>query len=242
MQFRHFLKSQLRRLGYDMHRYLPVSSPAAQMQTILSARNINLVLDVGANQGQFGLELRDLGYTGRIVSFEPLASAHALLLENARKDGAWQVAERMALGSGDGEIDIHVSGNSVSSSALPMLDSHLASAPGSAYVAVERVPLRRLDSVALSYFDAEPRVLLKIDTQGFEDRVLEGASGLIDKVDAVQLELSLTLLYSGQKLFVDMIQSMALLGFDLWAAWPVFVDPETGRCLQMDATFVRSAR
>jgi len=51
VQFRHLLKSQLRRLGYDMHRYLPVSSPAAQMQTILSARNINLVLDVGANQG-----------------------------------------------------------------------------------------------------------------------------------------------------------------------------------------------
>lgn len=242
MQARHFLKSLLRRLGYDMHRYLPVSTPAAQMQAILSARRINLVLDVGANQGQFGLELRDLGYAGGIVSFEPLAAAHGQLLQNAGRDPAWRVAERMALGSEDGEIDIHVSANSVSSSVLPMLDSHLGSAPDSAYVGVERVPLRRLDSVAMPYFEVDSRVLLKIDTQGFEDRVLEGASGLFDRIGAVQLELSLTPLYAGQKLFVDMVQEMSARGFDLWAAWPVFVEPATGRCLQMDATFVRSPR
>jgi FkbM family methyltransferase len=231
----------LRRLGYDAHHYIPVLSPSAQQTAILRSLGINLVLDVGANAGQFGAALREAGYAGRIVSFEPLDSARQLLLAASAADSAWEVAERAAIGGEDGEIEIHVSANSYSSSALDMLPAHLRSAPESRYVGSERVPLRRLDGIAGPYLRPDSVALLKIDTQGYEDRVLDGAAGMLTRVAAVQLELSVVPLYAGQKLLPEMLERLRGLGFSLWALWPAFVEPGSARLLQVDATFLRSS-
>ena len=85
---RDFIRQSLRRLGYDLHRFLPAASPDAALQKALSHFRIDLVLDVGANTGQFGKRLRTLGYAGEIISFEPLADAHALLQAAAAADPA----------------------------------------------------------------------------------------------------------------------------------------------------------
>jgi hypothetical protein len=151
------------------------------------------------------------------------------------------VAERAAIGDRDGEIDIHVSANSFSSSALDLLESHLRTAPESRYVGRERSPLRRLDGIAAPYLRPDSVTLLKIDTQGFEDKVLDGAAGILPRVDGMQLELSLVALYADQKLMPEMLERLRGLGFALWGAWPELVDPDTGRVLQVDATFFRSA-
>lgn len=235
------VQSMLRRMGYDLHRHIPALSGEAQRSAILRTLRIDLVLDVGANAGQFARSLRESGYPGRIVSFEPLQAAHRALLEASAADDRWTVAERAAMGDRTGEIDINVSGNSVSSSALQMLDAHARSAPGSRYVGVERVALRRLDEIAAVHLAADSRVLLKIDTQGFEDRVLAGAAGLLPRVSAIQIELSLVPLYAGQKLLPDMLRLLHESGFSPWAMWPAFVDPATGRSLQIEAIFARSA-
>ena len=228
-----------RRLGFDIRRYNPVPSQYAQLVRMLSAHRINLVFDVGANAGQFGHFLRDAGYSGRIVSFEPLSIAWEQLLEASRNDPLWAVASRAAIGSEDGEIEIHVAGNSVSSSVLNMLDSHANAAPGSCYVGNERVPLRRLDSIAPGYLHSDSVAFLKIDTQGYEDRVLQGATELLDKIIGIQLELSLVPLYEGQRLFDDLFKQIKAKGFELWTMSPVFVDPQSGRLLQCDVTFFR---
>jgi FkbM family methyltransferase len=230
----------LRRLGYDAHRYHPALSAAAQQIAILKSRGINLVLDVGANAGQFGANLREAGYAGRIVSFEPLQAPRELLLATSAKDADWEVAAKAAIGREEGEVDIHVSANSVSSSALDMLESHLRSAPESRYVGTERVPLRRLDAIAAPYLRADSATLLKIDTQGYEDRVLDGATGMLPRIAAIQLELSLVPLYRGQLLLPEMIERLRQMGFGLWAIWPAFVEPASGRLLQVDATFFRA--
>jgi FkbM family methyltransferase len=235
------IRRMLRRLGYDAHRYIPVLSPGAQQAAILKSRGINLVLDVGANAGQFGAALREAGYTGRIVSFEPLDAARQRLLASSAGDPAWEVADRAAIGHEDGEIEIHVSANSFSSSALDMLPAHLRSAPESRYVGSERVPLRRLDGIAGPYLRPDSVTLLKIDTQGFEDRVLEGAAGILPRVAAIQLELSLVPLYAGQKLLPEMLDRLRGLGFLPWALWPAFIDQDGARLLQVDATFLRSS-
>ena len=86
--------------------------------------HIDLVIDIGANEGQFAKELRAGGYSGRIVSFEPLSAAHRRLLQESNRDSAWHVHPRCALGDRLGEIELNISGNSVSSSILPMLASH----------------------------------------------------------------------------------------------------------------------
>ena len=206
---------------------------------VLSTHNVNLVFDVGANIGQFGRSLREAGYRGRIVSFEPLSAAWEQLAAASSKDSLWEVAPRAAIGSEDGEIDLHVAGNSVSSSALEMLSMHENTAPESRYVGSEKAPLRRLDSVGLEYLRPDSVPILKIDTQGYEDRVLHGASGIMDRIMGLQIELSLVPLYEGQMLFNDLIDYVKTAGFDLWGLWPEFTDPRSGRLLQVDATFFR---
>ncbi len=205
---------------------------------MLSAHGVDLVFDVGANAGQFALWLREAGYRGRIVSFEPLSSAYEQLLKRSRRDALWTVAPRVAIGSEEGEIEMHVSANLASSSILDMAAEQVAAAPESRYVGKERVLLRRLDSFA-HYVEPDSALFLKVDTQGYEDRVLQGAAGLLDRCVGLQLELSFVPLYQGQQLFDGMLEILRARGFDLWALWPCFADPGSGRLLQVDATFFR---
>ena len=96
------LRQLVRRTGYDLSRHLPT------VADLLRQRRIDVVFDVGANVGQYGSELRDWGYRGRIVSFEPLAAAYADLAQRAARDGAW-VAHPFALGASETSADLHVS-------------------------------------------------------------------------------------------------------------------------------------
>ncbi len=229
----------LRKAGIEANRYTIHTSAGAQLDRLLKHCGIDLVLDVGANTGQYGDELRSHGYAGRIVSFEPLAAAHEALERAARGSPGWIVAPRMAIGDADGEIEMHVAGNSVSSSILDMLPAHERAAPGSAYIAHEKVPLRRLDGVAGQYLAGARRVLLKIDTQGYEEHVLTGATGVLDRVTAIQTELTLVPLYSGQRLLDEMRARIEAMGFELFAIFPGYVDETSGQTLQLDGFFLR---
>jgi FkbM family methyltransferase len=233
------IRSATRRVGLDVRRFRPATSADAALQQMLSLHGVNLVLDVGANTGQFGMLLREVGYAGRIVSFEPLSAARAKLASAARRDPLWEIAPAMAIGSENGEIQLHVAGNSVSSSVLPMLQSHAEAAPASVYVGDETVPLRTLDSVADGYLRSDTVLFLKIDTQGYEDRVLRGAQSLLQRTKGLQLELSLVPLYGGQRQFDELLAELKAAGFELWNLTPAFVDPAHGRLLQVDATLFR---
>ena len=237
--WRRRIKTFCRRFGYDVVRFHPESSEAAKLRAVLRHLGTDTVLDVGANEGQYGRSLREAGYRGRLVSFEPLGSAHAALQRTAAGDPQWQVHARCALGDHDGEIEIHVAGNSVSSSVLPMLEQHARAAPASRYVGHERVPVRRLDDIATPYLACARSVYLKIDTQGFEAAVLRGAPALLRQARAVQLELSLVPLYEGQELWQYFLTQMLAEGFVPWTLLPGFVDQATGRTLQLDVVFVR---
>jgi FkbM family methyltransferase len=234
------IKYACRRLGYDFIRHTVYFSEAARFATMLQYHRVNLVLDVGANIGQFAGDLRNkYGYTGRLVSFEPMKAAHDELCKSAIKDQLWTVAPRAAIGATAGEVEINVAANSVSSSILPMLDRHAAVAPESRYKDVEKVPMRTLDSIALDYITSDSVAFLKIDTQGYEHYVLEGAKQILSKAVGIQLELSLLELYAGQRLMPEMVKFLGDAGFDLWALSPAFVEPNTGRILQVDGIFFR---
>jgi FkbM family methyltransferase len=236
---RDVIRQSLRRLGYDLHRFLPVASPDAALQKALSHFRIDLVLDVGANAGQFGTRLRALGYAGDIVSFEPLAEAHARLQATARVDPRWQAAPRAAIGDHEGTIAINVAGNSTSSSVLDMLESHRTATPESAYVGKENVAITRLDKAAAPFIGQNARLYLKIDTQGFEAQVIAGARQTLARAAAVQLEMSLAPLYAGQPDFTALMQQMAGMGFTLWGLWPGYVDEASGRLLQIDTIYAQ---
>lgn len=234
-----WVKQAARAAGLDVRRARSASAPGYQLQLALQHFGVDRVLDVGANTGQFGAELRSNGFRGWIVSFEPLSAAHAALTARAAGDPKWRVHPRVAIGDTDGTIDINVSGNLFSSSILPMLDAHTAAADNSAYVALETVPIARLDAVAGPYLDGCAAPFLKIDTQGFEKHVLDGASAILPRLRGVLSELSLVPLYEGQPLWLDMLSRMKEEGFTLWRIQPGFTDPRDGRTLQVDAIWFR---
>lgn len=233
------IKALTRSFGLEISRYLPSNSPALQLVKALEIAGINMVFDIGANEGQFAREIREHGYTGKIISFEPLSSAHRKLRSLAIADRNWLVHDRVAVGSLNGEAEIHIAGNSVSSSILPMLESHSSAAPGSSFVGRERVPIARLDSLADLYLTPETKLFIKIDTQGFEWQVLDGAPETLQKARGVLCELSLVLLYDGQRLWRDIVDRLDDEGFMLWALQTGFTDPRTGQSLQMDGIFLR---
>lgn len=237
--WKNIIKSGLRKFGLEIHKYSPTTSPTAQIVSSLQRFNIDFVIDVGANQGQFASEIRNGGYTGNIVSFEPLSMAHADLQRASNRDAKWDIFPRCALGDHDGEAKINIAGNSTSSSLLPMLNSHLTAAPHTAYIDTEAVPLWTLDSVASDYISKFKNPFLKIDIQGFEWKVLDGAKNILPYMHGVLLELSLLPLYEGQHLWEDLIDRLKNEGFSLWAIQPGFTDPENGRTLQVDGIFYR---
>jgi FkbM family methyltransferase len=222
-----------RAFGYDIHK-----SRDRRSLDLFSLLGIDLLLDVGANRGQYALSLRASGYKGEILSFEPLSKAHATLLALSKNDPHWTIADRVAVGDRSGEIEINLAHNSVSSSVLPMLDSHITAAPRSRYVGKEIVPLRRLDDLLESTVGGR-KIFLKLDVQGFESYVLRGAEHILRTALALQLEMSLLPLYQGEVLMPEMYQFLREKHFELWDLQPGFRDPTTGRLLQVDAVFTR---
>ena len=235
-----WIKRCLHRRGILIDRLSVVTSPDLRLVAMLAAHAADLVIDVGANTGGYATSLRSAGFGGRILSFEPLMAAHAALAAASRTDANWAIADRMALGDRDGSVSINVAGNSASSSIREMLEAHRSAAPESAYVGREDVDVRRLDGVRHPFLDSSVRPFLKIDTQGYEAEVLEGAAGMLDRLCGVQLELTLSPLYEGQLLWRALVDRLEAAGFGLWGIVPEFIDPKTGRMLQCDGIFFRT--
>jgi FkbM family methyltransferase len=229
-----------RSLSLEVPRYFSERAWKRQFVNQLKSRQVDAVLDVGANSGQYAMGLRKRGYTGRIVSFEPLAGPFSDLQNNASKDSLWD-CRRYALGDVDGTISINVAGNSgESSSVLPMLKSHQDVFPAANYIGAEEVPIRRLDTVVPEVLRPADRIFLKIDVQGFEKQVLAGSkSAVTDRCVGMQLELSFLPLYEGGMLIREALDLAYSLGFTLTGMLPCFTDIRNGRMLQADGIFFR---
>src|SRR5437762_2514802 len=105
-----------RRAGIEIARYRPF---AARRMELLRANRIATVIDVGANTGGYGSELRAFGYAGQIMSLEPLASAFAELSRRAQPDPNWKCLN-IAAGERNADTTINVASESGSSSLLSM--------------------------------------------------------------------------------------------------------------------------
>lgn len=241
MSVRFTIRKLLRLLGYDLVKFNFSQSPSARRRQLLEHHGIDLILDVGANAGRYALTLRRNGYQGRIVSFEPLSSAFAHLQKRAARDAQWD-AVNVALGARNTTATINVARNSESSSLLAMQARHAEAAPYAVYTGTEDVTVCTLDSLFDTYNQQDHRIFLKIDAQGYERRILEGAQQTLAHITGLQLEMSLVSLYEGETLFTDMIAYVAERGFLLMSIEPGFCDPVTGQLLQIDGLFFRASR
>jgi FkbM family methyltransferase len=234
----HVLRRTLRRIGYDIVRYTPMNIVGLRRNVIIEDTQINLVLDVGANVGDYGRRIRQLGYSGRIVSFEPVAHAYAQLARSAAPDACWE-PWHVALGAEDGAGSMKVAADSRYSSLLPMADRYVHDAV--APVGSERVQVHRVDSLAGEIVQPGDRILLKLDVQGSELDVLKGAQATLEQVVAIEVELSTRTVYIGQALLHDVTAYLYERDFEVVSLEPISFDRGTGYLRQVDALLIRPA-
>jgi len=230
------LNSLLRKLGFELIKYTPRNNFALSRSKILKNLDIEIILDIGANVGKFGLELRESGFDGRIYSFEPLSGAFKKLEIASAKDNNWKIFN-FAIGDRNGEFEINVSKNIHSSSFLEMQDTHLMAAPDSKYISSEKCEVKTLDKVFDDLKINSNKCYLKIDTQGFEMPVLIGAENILNNFLAIQVELTFQSLYKNQILFDEIYNYLLNKGYHFVNIEPGFMNEETGELLQIDGVF-----
>ncbi len=217
-----------------------VSKETQALLHILEHHGITVVLDIGANVGQYVTRLRHGGWDGRIVSFEPLPAAHAALTAAAASDPAWEIAPPVALGREPGTVSLNVSGESDMSSVLPFRPEMADLLDSAAFTGHTTVPQERLDALFDRYVTPNDRAFVKIDTQGTELAVLEGASGVLDRIHGIQIELAIIAVYEGETGWRDAIARIEALGFMPALFIPGYFNRRTARLISMDGVFVRS--
>lgn len=231
-----YLRQIFRLSGFDIIKY--PDRILGKRIDLIKKYKIDLILDVGAGSGGYGRIMRSIGYKGNIISFEPLKKSFDALQRYTKKDKKW-AAINYAVGEKSGEAYLNVAGNLDSSSILTMSDIHVDSSPSSKNIRAERVEVRELDSF-LDYYNRGSRgILLKIDTQGYEEMVLKGAIKSLPLIRGIQVEMSFAELYKGQMLFDEMKSTLEGLGFTLCLLEPGFISPVSGKLLQVDGTFYR---
>jgi len=225
--------------GLEMKRTRYNPSLQTLLRHFFDQQKVDCVFDVGANAGGYGRFLRHgVGYTGLIISFEPVFSTHSRLQKYASRDARWHTCQ-MALGGENGTLTIHVARDSVFSSFLAPYHGLIKSNQGqNEIVAEEAVPVKRLDSIfaELQTRHGFQRPYLKMDTQGFDREVLAGAHEVMPKLIGLQSEISLLPIYANMPGMSEMYPLISQSGFDLIGMYPVNVDCNM-RWIEVDAVF-----
>lgn len=221
--------------GYDIRRF-PTSNFRLLLR-YLADNNVNDCFDIGANIGQYAQHFRSAGFKGNIYSIEPQAKAFEVLTKRAAGNSRWKTFN-IGLGNTNGKSVINISKNSVSSSILDISEYVVEIAPETKYISKEEIEVKRLDSF-LNEINFQGRLFLKMDAQGFESKILEGAEACWNNIYALQLESSCVFNYKEEKLFDEMKAFIESKGFYLSSLESGFSDTKSGRLLQVEMIFLR---
>lgn len=228
-------------MGFDVTRFPGAAGHWPRLTGMLERHQITLVFDVGANIGQYADALRNNGYGGRIVSFEPLSAAHAELAANADLDPDWQVAPRTAVGATVGETTLNISPESDMSSLLPLTADAAEKFASVRPTGSEPVPVTTLAAEIPRYAHAHDAIFVKSDTQGYEALVLDGLAGAVDRVAGLQLELSLVPIYQGQPDYLTVLNRVGELGFTPHLVIPGYFSRQHGQMIEFDVVCFRES-
>lgn len=219
------------------------NDPDARLKKVLELFAVRTVIDIGANEGQFAEAAFASGFSGQIISFEPLQEQNQNIALSAKNySGRWKIAPPCALGNKNGVVDFHAAHGHAASSVLP--PNAALTSLGDQYGTQEKVSVRmaRLDDVMATDYPGAKYIFVKIDVQGYELDVLRGGAETLDEAIGVMLELSLRPLYEGQALADEIHQHLISKGFLLWDVVPGFRDRVTGQLLQYDGIYVRGKK
>ncbi len=225
---------QLRSKGISFQHYRELN------KAWLVASNINTVIDVGANVGQFARLAREVFDKASIYSFEPLPDCYEKL-RHALPDDKKFFSFNKAIGRSKSSLKFFRSVHSPSSSFLKMEEIHKEAFPESSQGQLQEpidVEVDALDNI-FENTKLDKNILLKIDVQGFENEVIDGAHRLLSKAMVLIIEMSMVKLYQDQPLFHDVYQNLHKHGFQFKGNLAQMLHPVSGEVVQVDAVFVR---
>ncbi len=234
----HAFRRMLLRSGREIVRTRPGWPSDEYVFKQIAELRPDVVLDVGANEGQFVNRLRASGYSGKVISFEPQHQPFAALLAQASLDPAWE-CHQLAVGNAAANLPMHMSAFSPSSSLLPIGRLHIDLMPNTQEIGIETVTVVRLDEL-LSAADFSSRgAFLKLDVQGYELPALRGAGDLVRNFAGALVELNFSSLFVGQSKYYDVMAALDLAGLRFVRLSDVNYHPQTGHLLWADALFLR---
>lgn len=224
--------------GYQLKRKKLLYNSQNLIKSLIERHQIDLVIDVGANTGQFASELRASGYQGQIISFEPVQSTFQKLSENCKTDAKW-TAVNLALGSRKGELCINTSELSDFNSILVPNDFAKSTWQKLDTKSTEIIEVDTLDQFALNHNLLGKRIFLKLDTQGYDLEAFKGALACIPAIKILQSEVSFIQIYEGMPNFRESLDTYLSHGFQISAFFPVSEKPD-GAAIEMDCIFVKA--
>jgi FkbM family methyltransferase len=196
------------------------------------------VLDIGANTGQFAEMIHKILPIAAIVSFEPIEECYQRLIRNMASVPTFR-AFNYALGETDTNVEMYVNDYTASSSLLQMEELHKQEFPFTAKSCKRMVKIKQLDEVARN-LDLADNLLIKIDVQGYEDRVIRGGQETVSRAKVVIIETSFQCLYIGQAMFEDIYDMLKQKGFRYIGALEQLRSPLNGSVLQADSVFIKN--
>ena len=198
--------------------------------------NIQTIIDIGSNEGQFINEIESILPGRKIFAFEPIAACFKKMVANTRSSNV--TAFNIGLSDLDGTTEINISGNLVSSSILKMEELHQSAYPESQYIKKEIIELKRLDTVFENIVLID-NLLIKVDVQGYEEKVIKGGEKTFSKAAALIIETAFEPFYEGQWLFDDLYAHLAASGFKFMGFADQVASGKTGIPIYADAIFIK---
>jgi FkbM family methyltransferase len=219
------------------HKGVPKSLAVSLDRSWLRDLRFRTIVDVGANTGQFAIAAHNIFPQARIYSFEPLHDVYKELVRRTASLSGIQTFN-LALGEEAGTITFWRNEFTPSSSVLMMAEAHRQAFPYTSTSQAVEVRIERLDTIAET-LTMESELLLKIDVQGYEDRVLRGATRTVERAAMLLIEISFETLYEGQASHDEIARFARTHGFEYAGALDQLLCPRTGRILSADGIFLR---
>lgn len=231
----HFLNKIFNSFGYHLshlHKVIPRTTGNNWAERL----NIQTIIDIGSNEGQFINEIETILPGRKIYAFEPIPACFKKMLANTGSSNV--SAYNIGLSDIEGSTEINISSNLVSSSILNMEELHKSSYPESKYIKKETIELKRLDTV-FEDIELTDNILIKVDVQGYEEKVIKGGEKTFSKAAALIIESAFEPFYAGQWLFDDLYTHLSAKGFKFMGFADQVTSKKTGIPIYADAIFIK---
>lgn len=195
------------------------------------------IIDLGANVGQFAVAATKFFDKAQIFSFEPDPQTAEILRQNLKGINQATVIVS-AVGDCVGDAEFFVNKDAQVSSILKLGNDRKHDFPDSTVIDKITVPVTTLDAF-FHEMPLERPILVKIDVQGFEDRVIMGAKTFLRQTEWVLMEVSFADLYEGERDFRSLLELMDKHGFRFLRPVNYHISPLTNQIIEMDALFQR---